>query len=112
MCLLALFFRVAEDAAVVAGANREEFYLRGGEPPRLLEGRVSAVAGVDPTAGGSWLGVNANNLLVAVTNRRKTEVPPSPRSRGLLVREMLSCSSASAAIEHAVCSLEQNTYDG
>ena len=34
MCLLALFFRVVEDAAVVAGANREEHYQRGGEPPR------------------------------------------------------------------------------
>ena len=53
MCLLALFYRVAEDAPVVAGANREEVYARGGEPPRILEGPVRAVAGIDPTAGGT-----------------------------------------------------------
>ena len=35
MCLLALFFRVAEDCPVVAGAIREEYFARGGEPPRL-----------------------------------------------------------------------------
>ena len=33
MCLLALFYRVVDDAPVVAGANREELYARGGEPP-------------------------------------------------------------------------------
>jgi uncharacterized protein with NRDE domain len=91
MCLLALFFRMVEDAAVVAGANREEFYRRGGEPPRLLDGPIPAIAGVDPVAGGSWLGVNAQSVLVAVINRRKSELPARPRSRGLLTRELLGC---------------------
>ena len=36
MCLLALFFRTVEDAPVVAGANREEAYGRGGTPPLTL----------------------------------------------------------------------------
>jgi uncharacterized protein with NRDE domain len=112
MCLLALFFRVVEDAAVVAGANREEYYRRGGEPPRLLEGSIRSVAGVDPVAGGTWFGVNANRVLVAVTNRAKLDVPAQPRSRGLLVRELLACASAAAAVEHALHSLEQQPYAG
>jgi uncharacterized protein with NRDE domain len=112
MCLLALFFRVVEDAAVVAGANREEYYQRGGEPPRLLDGPIPAVAGIDPVAGGTWLGVNANRVLVAVTNRRKLDVPAQPRSRGLLVREMLACPSAAAALELGLAALEQNPYAG
>jgi hypothetical protein len=112
MCLLALLFRVVEDAPVIAGANREEFYQRGGEPPRLLDGAVRAVAGVDPVAGGTWIGVNANRVLVAVTNRRKLEVPPQPRSRGLLVRELLACPSAEAAVQHAIRSLERQPYAG
>src|SRR5438552_4152903 len=33
MCLLALFYKVADDAPVVIGANREEYYARGGELP-------------------------------------------------------------------------------
>jgi uncharacterized protein with NRDE domain len=112
MCLLALFFRVVEDAAVVVGANREEYHQRGGESPRLLPGLVRAVAGVDPVAGGTWLGVNESGVLAAVTNRQKLEVPPQPRSRGLLVREMLACPSAEAAVDHALHSLQQYPYGG
>jgi uncharacterized protein with NRDE domain len=113
MCLLALFFRVAEDAPVVVGANREEFYARGGEPPRILDGPVRAVAGVDPLAGGTWLGVNAHGVLVAVTNRGKSDVPPSPRSRGLLARDLLAtCTSARAAADRAARELDAGSYAG
>src|SRR5438094_472973 len=38
MCLVAVLFRVVEDAPLVVGANREEHYDRPGEPPRLLDG--------------------------------------------------------------------------
>jgi uncharacterized protein with NRDE domain len=112
MCLLALFFRVAEDAAVVVGANREEAYARGGEPPRLLDGPCPVAAGVDPTAGGTWLGVNAHGVLVAVTNRPKSQPPAQPRSRGLLVRDLLSSSSAASAAARAGQELSANRYHG
>jgi uncharacterized protein with NRDE domain len=112
MCLVALFFRVVEDAPVVVGANREELYARGGEPPQLLDGPVPAVGGRDPTAGGTWLGVNAHGVLVAVTNRLKSEPPPRPRSRGLLARELLACTSAREAADLATRELDQNRYAG
>jgi hypothetical protein len=112
MCLIALFFRVVEDAPVVVGANREEFYARGGEPPRLLDGPVRAVAGLDPTAGGTWLGLNAHGVLVAVTNRRKSQPPDRSRSRGLLARDLLGCESAAAAVEKAARALDGNDYAG
>jgi uncharacterized protein with NRDE domain len=112
MCLLALFYRVVEDAAVVAGANREEFYSRGGGPPQLLEGPVRAVAGLDPKAGGTWLGVNQHGVFVAVTNRPKSEIPPEPKSRGLLARELLGCPTASMAVDHAASQLERGRYAG
>src|SRR5436309_7564443 len=101
MCLLALFFRVVEDAPVVVGANREEAYDRGGEPPRLLDGACRAVGGIDPVAGGTWLGVNERGVLAAVTNRPRSEPPPQPRSRGLLVRDLLACPTAAAAADLA-----------
>ncbi len=85
MCLLALFYRVVEDAAVVVGANREEAYRRGGTPPQLHADRVRWVGGVDPAAGGTWLGVNVYGVLAAVTNRRKDRRP---------VRAAAACSSA------------------
>jgi uncharacterized protein with NRDE domain len=112
MCLIALFFRAVEDAPLVVGANREEFYARGGEPPRLLDGPVRAVAGTDPTAGGTWLGLNAHGVLVAVTNRAKSRPPDRPRSRGLLARDLLGCPSATAAVEAAARALDGDDYAG
>ena len=112
MCLLALFFRVVEDAPVVVGANREEVYRRGGEPPRLHDGPCRFVAGVDPVAGGTWLGVNEHGVLAAVTNRRKDRRPARPRSRGLLVRDLLGCRSAAAATEAAMRELNTDRYEG
>ncbi len=112
MCLLTLFYRVVEDAPIVVGANREEFYARGGEPPQLLDGPLRNVGGRDPTAGGTWLGVNERGLLVAVTNRRKSQPVESPRSRGLLVRQLLGCISAAEAVELASRELQQHPYAG
>jgi uncharacterized protein with NRDE domain len=112
MCLLVLFYRVADDAPVVVGANREEFYQRGGTPPQLLEGPVRIAAGIDPVAGGTWLGVNEHGLLVAVTNRRKSQPPARPRSRGLLARQLLGCASATDAVRLAARELERHPYDG
>src|SRR5262245_52517111 len=106
MCLLALFYRAVEDAPVVVGANREEASSRRGAPPRLLDGPPRAVAGIDPAAGGTWLGVNAHGVLVALTNRLKSELPPKPRSRGLLARELLACRTAAEAADRAARALD------
>jgi uncharacterized protein with NRDE domain len=111
MCLLALLYGVLDDAPLVLGANREEYYQRGGEPPRLL-GTPPAVAGLDPVAGGTWLGVNAWGVVVAVTNRRKSRLPDQPRSRGLLARDLLACPSAHQAAWMATRELEQDRYAG
>jgi uncharacterized protein with NRDE domain len=111
MCLLALLHRVAEDAPVVVGANREEFYERGGDPPRRLDG-VQAIGGVDPSQGGTWLGVNSNGLLIAVTNRFATRMPEAPRSRGLLVRDLLGLPSAGLAVREALRQIETGHYAG
>ncbi len=112
MCLLALFFRMVDEAPIVVGANREEYYQRGGEPPQILKGPLCSLAGLDSVAGGTWFGVNAKRLLVAVTNRPKLDLPANPRSRGLLVREMLSYTSAETAVEYAIRALEGNDYAG
>lgn len=112
MCLLALFFRAVDGAPLIVGANREEAYGRRGEPPQLLSGPVKAVGGRDPVAGGTWLGVNEHGVIVAVTNRPKTELPARPRSRGLLVRDLLHSTSAQAAAEAARDELGRGQYAG
>jgi uncharacterized protein with NRDE domain len=112
MCLLALFYRVVDDAPLVVGANREEFYNRPADPPRILEGPARAVAGMDRMASGTWLGVNEGGLVVAVTNRPRSQLPPQPRSRGLLARDLLGCRSAREAIDLATRELDQGRYAG
>jgi uncharacterized protein with NRDE domain len=70
------------------------------------------VCGRDPFAGGTWLGINADGLLVAITNRLKSQLPAAPRSRGLLVLDLLQCASALAAMDLAARELSSNRYAG
>lgn len=89
MCLLALRFRVLEGVPVVLAANRDESFGRSFDPPRLHPGEVSSLAPVDRTAGGTWLGLNAAAMVVALTNRPQREHHAAYRSRGLLVGDAL-----------------------
>jgi hypothetical protein len=112
MCLLAVFFRAVPDADLVVGANREELYARPGEPPQFLESPIPSVGGRDRIAGGTWLGVNSRGVVIAVTNRAHAKSPAKPRSRGLLVRDLLACATAGTAVEVAIKELETGRYAG
>ncbi len=112
MCLLAIFFRAVADAPLVVGANREEAYDRGGEPPRILAGAIPAIGGRDPAAGGTWLGVNVRGVVVGVTNRPLPVAPANSRSRGVLARDLLDCATAKEAVDLAVKELSKKTYAG
>jgi 6-pyruvoyltetrahydropterin/6-carboxytetrahydropterin synthase len=70
------------------------------------------VAGIDPLAGGTWLGVNDAGVVVAVTNRRKSSLPPLPRSRGLLAKDLLAYETAAKAAEQARLALASRQYAG
>jgi uncharacterized protein with NRDE domain len=112
MCLLLFAYGVSKEAVAVIGANREEAYERGGDPPRLQKGGRAFIGGIDPQAGGTWLGVNHSGLLVAVTNRPDRAVPAQARSRGLLVRDLLSTSSSTEAALVASAELARGHYGG
>jgi uncharacterized protein with NRDE domain len=112
MCLIAIGFQLVAEAPLVIGANREEYYQRGGTPPQLIAERCRFIAGLDPVAGGTWLGINEHGVAIAVTNRRRSQMPEQPRSRGLLVRELLACTTARAAVERGAGELAANRYAG
>lgn len=113
MCLLAIYYRTLSNAPVLVAANREEFYQRPTARPELIEGQTGRIlCGRDLQAGGTWLGVNAWGVVVAVTNRRKAIVPAAPRSRGRLCLDLLAARNADEASRQALDELATGHYAG
>jgi len=112
MCLLAIQLHVSNAIPLTLAANREESYLRPSAPPIFHNEAPRVVCGTDERAGGTWLGVNQYGLVVAVTNRPKQSAPESPRSRGILCRQLLQCSSAHVAEHRATTQISKGKYDG
>jgi len=113
MCLLAVYVRTVPDWPLVVAANREEFYGRQGTVPGVLGEAPRIVAGRDPRAGGTWLGVNAHGLVVAITNRPRQDAARGPmRSRGLLCLDLLACRSGAHAQEELRRQVTRHRFDG
>ena len=112
MCLIALGLKQVPGAAVVVAANREEEFARQATPPQIQSGSPRVICGTDLLAGGTWLGVNQHGLLAAVTNRRKTQLPSDPRSRGKLCRDLLAIDTAEQAASLAWDELASERYAG
>ena len=106
---------VPHESGIRLMCNRDERRTRPAAiPPRVhqLGGRLAAFP-VDPQGGGAWVGVNDADLAVALLNvhsapRRCSEKPK--QSRGLIVRELLSCGSMTDVLE-ALASLEIAVFE-
>jgi uncharacterized protein with NRDE domain len=91
MCTLIALHRCLPGAPLVVAANRDEFLARPAEAPALREGPAGVVlAPRDVQEGGTWLGLNAQGLFAAITNRPCPEPDRTRRSRGLLVMDALA----------------------
>jgi uncharacterized protein with NRDE domain len=112
MCLLAVQYKSVPEAPILVAANREEAYDRPSLVPSIQPGKPRVLSGVDGKAGGTWLGVNQNGLFVGAANRPRLYVPASPKSRGLLCRDLLKANSARQAIDMAMEELTANKYEG
>ena len=51
-------------------------------------------------------------MVIAVTNRPRSELPSRPRSRGLLARQLLDCPTAAAAADLGARELDAKRYAG
>ena len=112
MCLLAVQYKSVPEAPILVAANREEAYDRPTLIPSIQPGKPRVLSGVDAKAGGTWLGVNQNGLFVGAANRPKLLQPMSPRSRGLLCRDLLRANSARHAVDMAMEELTAGKYEG
>jgi uncharacterized protein with NRDE domain len=100
VCTLAVYTRSLPGLPLVVAANRDEFYARAATGPTMLAQDPRVVGGRDLVAGGSWLCVTEDRLVVGVLNRRTDEGPdPSRRSRGALCIELARTRSARRAAE-------------
>ncbi|MBM4001282.1 MAG: NRDE family protein [Planctomycetes bacterium] len=112
MCLLAIQYRLVSESPILVAANREESYERVSSSPSIQSGKPRVLCGVDQQCGGTWLGVNQHGMFAGVCNRPKQATPASPRSRGLLCRDLLRAGSARKAVDMALEELSTGNYDG
>jgi hypothetical protein len=89
MCTLILLFKVLATHPLLLLMNRDERYGRPSTPPELLPDRP-ILAPRDLRAGGTWIGVNAAGMVIALSNRHVGSEDPERRSRGLLVLDLLA----------------------
>jgi uncharacterized protein with NRDE domain len=71
-------------------ANRDEAYARPFASPRVWVADTPFWAPRDEEEGGTWIGVNREGLIAAITNRSTLPEAPGRASRGLLVTGALS----------------------
>jgi Transport and Golgi organisation 2 len=111
MCTLVLLRRPEHPWPLLLAANRDEMVDRPwAAPGRHWADRPEVVAGLDRTAGGSWLGLNDHGVVAAILNRRSSLGPaPGKRSRGELVLEALDHADAVTAAE-ALAELNPDAY--
>ncbi len=111
MCTLILLRRPEHPWPLMLAANRDEMIDRPWAiPGRHWPDRPEVVAGLDRTAGGSWLGLNDHGVVAAILNRRSSLGPaPDKRSRGELVLEALDHADAASAAE-ALADLNPGAY--
>ncbi|MEQ8326965.1 MAG: NRDE family protein [Parvibaculum sp.] len=111
MCTLTILRRPDHPWPVILAANRDEMIDRPwAAPGRHWPDRPEVIAGLDRTAGGSWLGLNDNGVVAAILNRRASLGPlPGKRSRGELVLEALDHADAVSAAE-ALAELNPAAY--
>lgn len=97
MCLLAWNWQPEADMPLLLLSNRDEFYDRASAPLHWWGGGSSVLAGKDLQAGGTWLGVNRDGRLAALTNFRSgSPAMLGRKSRGKLVSNFLDSSLSGA----------------
>lgn len=114
MCLVALAIGQSERFPWVLASNRDEYVDREAAPLAWWQPDPSAAAilsGRDLSAGGTWLGLNAQGRLALVTNVREPgRFAPGLPSRGDLVLQCLQAAGG-AADPRALLSVPRNGFN-
>jgi uncharacterized protein with NRDE domain len=113
MCTVVVLLRPEHPWPILLVANRDENVDRAWDPPAAWWPEYpDVVAGRDRTAGGTWMGLNAQGVTAAVLNRPGSLGPAAgKRSRGELPLLALARTTAPDAID-AIVSLDAGQWRG
>lgn len=90
MCVLFIAVGQHPDYPLVIAANRDEFFDRPSAGLHYWSDYPNILAGRDTRAGGTWLGVNYNGRIAAITNYRRPDLyRENAHSRGELAARFL-----------------------
>jgi uncharacterized protein with NRDE domain len=111
MCTVLIAFQAFTEQPLRIAANRDEQLDRPAEAFAHRPGPPPFLAPRDIVAGGTWIGVNAHGVVVAITNRFGGPGDSQRRSRGELVHLALAQTNVNDAIG-AIDSLDPRDYNG
>jgi uncharacterized protein with NRDE domain len=98
MCILFIAVNQHPDYPLIVAANRDEFFERPTSESCFWEEQPNILAGKDLRAGGTWMGINTQGKLAALTNIRDPKRNlANAVSRGELVSQYLQHSPKSSA---------------
>lgn len=90
MCILFIAIKQHPDYPLIIAANRDEFHQRPTAKSRFWDDYPDVLAGRDLQANGTWMGINKNGRISALTNVRDPQkIMPDATSRGELVSHFL-----------------------
>ncbi len=91
MCLILFALNEHPKYPLVLLANRDEYFNRPTLYAHPWEEHREVIAGLDQTAGGTWLGITKKNRFAAITNYRDPQrLHPDAQSRGALTKNFLT----------------------
>ncbi|MFN0314837.1 MAG: NRDE family protein [Burkholderiales bacterium] len=111
MCLILFGYRAHPAYSLVLAGNRDEYHERPSASAQFWPSNPGILGGRDLAAGGSWLAVNRQGKLAAVTNFRDGQPKTARRSRGHLVSEYMG-SNLSGAQQIQSLASAQDEYGG
>ena len=112
MCIIAVAYRIHPSYPVIIAANRDEFYSRPTAPLHFWDDKPDILAGRDLQSHGTWLGVNKQGKIAAVTNYRDPESQGDAGiSRGRLVSDYLAENSSPVAYLEKIAA-QKDQYNG
>jgi uncharacterized protein with NRDE domain len=93
-----------KDIPLIIGNNRDELSSRNFTPPCVISESPYIVGGIDLLKGGTWLGINENNIVINILNKFKNGKnffgSDKYRSRGILVSNLLKLDSMESVLKY------------